>query len=72
MSNQDRVAGGSFLTRDATPEEVFTPEEFTTEQRMVAKTARCSKYALDPSGAGVSARKNVSILAVLADAAAQC
>ena len=31
--------GGSFLIEDRLPEEVFTPEDFTDEQRMIAETA---------------------------------
>jgi alkylation response protein AidB-like acyl-CoA dehydrogenase len=31
--------GGSFLIEDRTPEEVFTPEDFSEEQRMIADTA---------------------------------
>ena len=31
--------GGSFLVEDRTFEEVFTPEDFTEEQRMIAQTA---------------------------------
>ncbi|GAB4257930.1 MAG: acyl-CoA dehydrogenase family protein [Deferrisomatales bacterium] len=34
------VKGGSFLVREAAPEEVFTPEEFSSEQLQFAKTAR--------------------------------
>ena len=33
-------AGGSFLIEERTPEEVFTPEDFTEEHRMIAETAR--------------------------------
>jgi alkylation response protein AidB-like acyl-CoA dehydrogenase len=31
--------GGSFLVEDRSPDEVFTPEDFTDEQRMIADTA---------------------------------
>src|SRR5919199_793003 len=34
------VVGGSFLIEERTPEEVFTPEDFTEEHRMIAETAR--------------------------------
>src|SRR5437763_4427140 len=34
------VVGGSFLIEERTPEEVFTPEDFTDEHRMIADTAR--------------------------------
>jgi alkylation response protein AidB-like acyl-CoA dehydrogenase len=31
--------GGSFLIEDRAPEEIFTPEDFTEEQRMIGETA---------------------------------
>ena len=31
--------GGSFLIEDRTPAEVFTPEDFSEEQHMIADTA---------------------------------
>ncbi len=34
------VVGGSFLIEERTPEEIFTPEDFTEEHRMIADTAR--------------------------------
>src|SRR4051812_22945419 len=34
------VVGGSFLIEERTPEEVFTPEDFTEEHQMIADTAR--------------------------------
>jgi alkylation response protein AidB-like acyl-CoA dehydrogenase len=34
------VVGGSFLIEERTPEETFTPEDFTEEHRMIADTAR--------------------------------
>src|SRR5215207_6725368 len=33
-------AGGSFLIEERTPGEVFTPEDFTDEHRMIAEAAR--------------------------------
>ncbi len=33
------AAGGSFLIEERTPAEVFTPEDFTDEQRQIAETA---------------------------------
>ena len=33
------AAGGSFLIEDRTPDEVFTPEDFTEEQVMIGQTA---------------------------------
>ncbi|MBP6705531.1 MAG: acyl-CoA dehydrogenase family protein, partial [Vicinamibacteria bacterium] len=32
--------GGDFLIEDRTPGEVFTPEDYTDEQNMLAQTAR--------------------------------
>ena len=34
------VKGGAFLIEDPTPSEVFTPEDFTEEHRMIAETTR--------------------------------
>jgi alkylation response protein AidB-like acyl-CoA dehydrogenase len=34
------VAGGSFLIEESAPEEIFTPEDFTEEHRMIAETTR--------------------------------
>src|ERR671932_220105 len=34
------VVGGGFLIEERTPEEIFTPEDFTEEHRMIADTAR--------------------------------
>lgn len=34
------VSGGSFLIEDRKPEEIFTPEDFTEEHRMIAETTR--------------------------------
>src|ERR1700742_4261195 len=34
------VKGGSFLIEGRTPEEIFTPEDFTEEHRMIADTTR--------------------------------
>jgi len=34
------IKGGSFLIEQRTPEEIFTPEDFTEEHRMIADTTR--------------------------------
>ncbi|MCA1564077.1 MAG: acyl-CoA dehydrogenase family protein [Acidobacteria bacterium] len=34
------IVGGSFLIEERTPEEVFTPEDFTDEHRMIVETTR--------------------------------
>src|ERR671917_2757263 len=41
VAEQKRIIkGGAFLIEERTPEEVFTPEDFTEEHRMIAETAR--------------------------------
>jgi len=40
-----RVKGGSFLTEERDPQDVFTPEDLSEEQRQIAKTA--SEFALN-------------------------
>lgn len=40
MAEKISVPGGSFLVQKTAPEEVFTPEDFTSEQLMYGKTAR--------------------------------
>jgi len=37
---RDYIKGGAFLIEDPTPAEVFTPEDFTEEHRMIAETTR--------------------------------
>src|SRR5260370_25577987 len=34
------IKGGAFLIEESTPEEIFTPEDFTEEHRMIAETTR--------------------------------
>src|SRR3974390_326143 len=34
-----RAKGGSFLTEERNPQDVFTPEDLSEEQRQIAKTA---------------------------------
>ena len=33
------IRGGSFLIEERSPEEIMTPEDFTEEQRQIARTA---------------------------------
>src|ERR671917_1511611 len=41
VAEQKRIIkGGAFLIEERTPEEVFTPEDFTEEHRMIAEAAR--------------------------------
>ncbi len=39
ISATKTIPGGSFLLNDLRPEEIFTPEDFTDEQRQIAETA---------------------------------
>jgi alkylation response protein AidB-like acyl-CoA dehydrogenase len=39
MAKERLFKGGEFLIRDALPEEIFTPEDFTNEHRLIAKSA---------------------------------
>ena len=34
------IKGGAFLIEERSPEEIFTPEDFTEEHRMIADTTR--------------------------------
>ncbi|WP_263416251.1 acyl-CoA dehydrogenase family protein [Terriglobus albidus] len=47
------AAGGSFLLEERTPQEVFTPEDFNDEQRLIAETASnfAQKEVLPAAGA---------------------
>ncbi|MBA3247121.1 MAG: acyl-CoA dehydrogenase family protein, partial [Pyrinomonadaceae bacterium] len=40
MEEKQIIKGGSFLIEERTPEEIFTPEDFTEEHRMIAETTR--------------------------------
>ncbi len=39
MAKEKLFKGGEFLIVDASPEEIFTPEDFSKEQRMIARSA---------------------------------
>ncbi len=39
MAKEKLFKGGEFLITDALPEEIFTPEDFTSEQKMIAQSA---------------------------------
>jgi alkylation response protein AidB-like acyl-CoA dehydrogenase len=38
MATPTRLKGGSFLLQDSSPDDIFTPEDFTDEHRAIAKT----------------------------------
>ena len=37
---KELIKGGAFLIEEYTPEQIFTPEDFTEEHRMIAETTR--------------------------------
>ena len=39
MAKEKLFKGGEFLITDALPEEVFTPEDYSKDQRLVAQSA---------------------------------
>lgn len=52
------AAGGSFLLEDRTPQEVFTPEDLSDEQRQIAETAaRFAKEQLLPAVSRIEAKE---------------
>jgi butyryl-CoA dehydrogenase len=64
------AAGGSFLLEDRAPEEVFTPEDLTEEQRQIAETAaRFAKEQLLPAVAQIEAKDEGVMRALLQQAA---
>ncbi|RLB41120.1 MAG: acyl-CoA dehydrogenase, partial [Deltaproteobacteria bacterium] len=40
MGERRIFAGGEFLITDATPADIFTPEDFTDEHKMIYQTAK--------------------------------
>ncbi|HEX9911343.1 MAG TPA: acyl-CoA dehydrogenase family protein, partial [Desulfatiglandales bacterium] len=45
MAKEKLFKGGEFLITDALPEEIFTPEDYSKDQRLVAQSAEefCTK-----------------------------
>ncbi|HEX4319387.1 MAG TPA: acyl-CoA dehydrogenase family protein [Acidobacteriaceae bacterium] len=64
------AAGGSFLLEDRSPEEVFTPEDFTPEQRQIAGTAaRFAREQIQPAASSIEAKENGVMRGLLQQAA---
>jgi alkylation response protein AidB-like acyl-CoA dehydrogenase len=62
--------GGSFLLEDRTPEEIFTPEDLTPDQRQIAETAaRFAREHLLPAVAKIEAKEPGVMLGLLREAA---
>jgi alkylation response protein AidB-like acyl-CoA dehydrogenase len=65
------AAGGSFLLEDRAPEEVFTPEDLSQEQRQIAETAaRFAREQIDPACDQIEA-KEPGVMRRLLEAAAE-
>ena len=64
------ASGGSFLLEDRAPEEVFTPEDFSSEQRQIAETAgRFAKEQILPALAQIEAKESGVMRGLLKEAA---
>ncbi len=64
------ASGGSFLLEDRTPEQVFTPEDFTEEQRQIAETAsRFAREQLLPAAPRIEAKEDGLMRSLLRQAA---
>jgi alkylation response protein AidB-like acyl-CoA dehydrogenase len=64
------AAGGSFLIESRTPDEVFTPEDLSEEQRQIAATAeRFAREEILPRAAAIEAKEPDAMAAVLRKAA---
>jgi alkylation response protein AidB-like acyl-CoA dehydrogenase len=64
------AAGGSFLLEDRAPEEVFTPEDFSPEQRQIAETAaRFAKEQIQPAAPQIEAKEQGVMRGLLKQAA---
>ena len=64
------AAGGSFLLEDRLPEEIFTPEDLSDEQRQIAETAtRFAREQVAPAIASIEAKEEGVVLRLLREAA---
>ena len=39
--NNESIIGGEFFVKKSNPQNIFIPEDFNREQRMMAKTYKC-------------------------------
>ena len=64
------AAGGSFLIESRTPDEIFTPEDLSEEQRQIAATAELfAREEILPRAAAIEAKEPGALPAVLRKAA---
>jgi alkylation response protein AidB-like acyl-CoA dehydrogenase len=55
---EEFVKGGAFLIESVSPQEIFTPEEFSEEQRLIAKAAiEFAVGEIQPQGEDIEAQK---------------
>ncbi|MES0363332.1 MAG: acyl-CoA dehydrogenase family protein [Desulfobacteria bacterium] len=69
MADKKIFAGGEFLITDASPEQVFTPEDFTEEHRMIYETTKdfVNRETL-PNQDKIEAKDKDVVLGILAKA----
>lgn len=65
MAKTKIVKGGSFLTEERKPSEIFTPEDFSEEQRAIAKTTRDFVMGEVSPNANEIEKKNIDVLTSL-------
>jgi alkylation response protein AidB-like acyl-CoA dehydrogenase len=69
MGDKKVFAGGEFLITDAAPEEVFTPEDFTDEHKMILDTAKgFVEKEIQPLGEKLEEKDHDVVLSLLAKA----
>ena len=69
MGDKKVFAGGEFLITDAAPEEVFTPEDFTDEHKMILDTAKgFVEKEIQPLGEKLEEKDHDLVLSLLAKA----
>jgi len=69
MGDERIFAGGEFLITDVSPEEVFTPEDFTDEHKMILETAKdFIQKEIQPNIDALEEKNNELVLSLLGKA----
>lgn len=72
VANKNLIKGGEFLIKDVTPEEIFTPEEFSEEQRMLIQACKdFLEKEVYPKVEELDEAKDTSLMVSLLDKAAE-
>ncbi|NIK74269.1 alkylation response protein AidB-like acyl-CoA dehydrogenase [Thermonema lapsum] len=72
VANKNLIKGGEFLIKDITPEEIFTPEDFTEEQRMLIQACKdFLEKEVYPKVEALDEAKDTSLMVSLLDKAAE-